>query len=242
MRDALLDLLLGSSCAVCGRAGRALCERCRAELPTRGQVRRPTPCPPGLALPMSAGPYAGALKALVNAHKERRQLSLARPLGQVLAAVVHDLAVESGSPAPRWLLVPVPSRGAVVRGRGHDPLLRLTRRAADRLREQGVPALVAVLLRTVAVPRDQAGLDADQRAANLEGSMACRRRTAQRLLRRWPQARLVVVDDVLTTGATVREAQRALELAGLTVAGVATVAATRKRLAPDRLPEPHRGG
>jgi predicted amidophosphoribosyltransferase len=72
--------------------------------------------------------------------------------------------------------------------------------------------------------RDQATLDAGQRAANLAGSMRCRR----------PRATdrggvVVVVDDVLTTGSTVREAQRALEAAGLVVSGVAAVAATRRR-------------
>ena len=63
------------------------------------------------------------------------------------------------------------------------------------------------------------------RAANLAGSMAARPAAGD-----GPRAALVVVDDVLTTGSTVREAQRALEAAGLRVAGVATVAATRRRV------------
>ena len=71
---------------------------------------------------------------------------------------------------------------------------------------------------------DQSTLDARARAVNLAGSMAARPpRGADR------QATLVLVDDVLTTGSTVREAQRALEERGLRVAGVATVAATRRR-------------
>jgi predicted amidophosphoribosyltransferase len=121
------------------------------------------------------------------------------------------------------LLVPVPSRPGVVRARGHDPLLTLVRVAARR-----VPGTtVASLLRSRGNVRDQAGLTADERARNLAGSLWC----PTRLLRRWTgsPARVVVCDDVLTTGATAREAQRALTASGLLVEGVATVAATRRR-------------
>lgn len=231
MRDAWLDLVLGSSCAVCGLPGRLLCEQCRHALPRRGYVAWPTPCPPGLALPMAAGEYDGALKVLVNAHKERRQFALAGPLGDVLAGVVRDLTGGApGQPRP-WVMVPVPSRGAVVRERGHDPMLRITRSAAASLRRSGVRVAVARLVESRGVTRDQAGLDADQRLGNLAGSMRCRSRLGLRYRRRWPRLGLVVVDDVITTGSTSREAQRALEDEGLTVCGIAAVAATRKRLA-----------
>ncbi len=76
---------------------------------------------------------------------------------------------------------------------------------------------------------DQAGLGAAARAANLEGAMCCPDRALRRLAARRTRARLVVCDDVLTTGATAREAQRALESVGLPVAAVAAVAATRRR-------------
>jgi len=218
------DLFLGSTCAVCARPGRALCPRCRADLPSSGMPVWPTPCPPGLVLPMAAGEYAGPLGALVVAHKEHQALALARPLGEVLAGVVRDLAgtvLPAGEPVG---LVPVPSRPVVVRRRGHDPMLRTARVAAARLRRTGIPASVRRLLVPTGPVDDQAGLGAEARAANLAGAFRARPRRAAVVL--------VVVDDVITTGATAREAQRALEAAGHPVAGVAAVAATRRRL-PD---------
>ena len=75
---------------------------------------------------------------------------------------------------------------------------------------------------------DQAGLDARGRAANVAGSMRCPSAALARLARRRGTAYVVVCDDVLTTGATAREAQRALEAVGLVPVAVAAVAATRR--------------
>lgn len=224
LTDAALDLLLGSACVGCDLPGRVLCAGCHASLPVGGTLSWPTPPPPGLAPPYSAGAYDGLLKTLVNQHKEQGVHALAAPLGRVLSAVVHDLVVALGAAAGPVLLVPVPSRRAVVRRRGHDPLLRTTRRAAARLREGGLDVTVRRLLVQRGPVRDQATLGAAGRAANLAGSMSALRLRAADL-----RGTVVVVDDVLTTGSTVREAQRALERAGLRVAGVATVAATRRR-------------
>ena len=226
MWDAVRDLVLGGSCAGCARPGRPLCAPCSATLPRSGRVAWPTPTPPGLALPMAGGEYDGLLKALVNAHKEHRVLALAAPLGDVLGRVVLDLVGSPDRPGQDGrpvALVPVPSRRAVVRARGHDPMLRVARRAAALLRATGTPAAVRPLLAPAARVRDQAGLDAQARAANLHGSLRCRPP------RDVGGTRLVVVDDVLTTGSTAREAQRALEAEGLVVLGIAAVAATRRR-------------
>jgi predicted amidophosphoribosyltransferase len=228
VRDAARDLLLGGACVGCGRPGRSLCPACTAGLPRHGRVAWPTPSPPGLALPLAAGPYDGLLKALVNAHKEEAVHALAAPLGRVLAEVVADLLAQVAPGAGRVLLVPVPSRRSVVRRRGHDPLLRTTRQAAARLRACGTDARVGLLLAPAARVRDQALLDAAERAANLAGSM----RAVRRPRRGESPYPVVVVDDVLTTGSTAREAQRALEAVGVAVAGVATVAATRRRAPP----------
>jgi predicted amidophosphoribosyltransferase len=61
--------------------------------------------------------------------------------------------------------------------------------------------------------------------------MSCPDAGLVRLARRLPRARVLLCDDVITTGATAREAQRALEAVGLTVVGVAAVAATARRAA-----------
>jgi predicted amidophosphoribosyltransferase len=221
--DVAADLFLGCTCAACGRPGRALCRPCAEGLPSAGFPAWPTPTPTGLATPVAAGEYAGALEAMVNAHKEHQVFALARPLGDVLAGAVRHLLELHADPAVPVLLVPVPSRPATVRRRGHDPMLRVSRRAAARLRRTGVDARVARLLRPTRRVADQAGLGASERAANLAGAFRCVRGRA------WLEVPAVVVDDVITTGATAREAQRALETAGLPVLGIAAVAATRRR-------------
>jgi predicted amidophosphoribosyltransferase len=88
------------------------------------------------------------------------------------------------------------------------------------------------MLRLRAQVADQAGLDATERAANLDGSMCCPTASLRRLARRRSHALAVVCDDVITTGSTAREAQRALETSGLEVLAVATAAATRRRVGP----------
>jgi len=225
--DALGDLLLGSRCVGCARPGRVLCRTCAATLPETAVPAWPSPTPAGLVVPFAAAVYDGLVRAMVLAHKERGVLDLAAPLGWLLGgAVAAALAARAAGPV---VLVPVPSRPASVRARGHDPTQVITVRAAAALRAAGRPTTVAALLRLRPGVRDQAGLDAGERRANLHGSMRCPSRSLARLASRLPRAHVVVCDDVLTTGATAREAQRALEAVGLGVVAIAVAAATRRR-------------
>lgn len=235
LRDAVTDLLLGSSCVGCARPGRLLCAPCGATLPTAAAVTWPDPVPPGLVTPWACGAYADLLRELVLGHKERGLLSLRVPLGRLLArsaaAALRSGPGVSDAAGAVVVLVPVPSRPASVRARGHDPTLAMVRVAAAALRGGGARIEVAPLLRTRPGLVDQAGLGAAERAANLAGSLTCPtpglRRLGARVGAR--RVRVVLCDDVLTTGVTAREAQRALEAVGLGVAAVATVAATRRR-------------
>lgn len=224
--DAFLDLVTGSACVGCGAPGRMWCAGCDVLLPSTATRVRPRPCPEDLVPCWSSAEYSGAVADLVVGLKERRQLALVRPLARMLA-----VSVRGAVPDPTdVLLVPVPSRPATRRQRGHDPMGALARIAARELRGLGYRAEAVQLLVSSGPVADQAGLDAAARSANLARSMAC---PAERLGRAARRAvgptHVVVCDDVLTTGSTVREAQRALTAAGVPLRAVATVAATRRR-------------
>ena len=230
MLDEALDLFLGSRCVGCDAPGRMLCHRCRAGLSTRAAVAWPSPVPDGLVTPWATEAYDGAVRALVVGHKDRGQWGHRRVLGELLARAV--IAATAGlDPDVPVLLVPVPSRPGAGRQRGYEATAALVRSAATRVRrERSVGVAPLVVSRGAA---DQAGLDAAGRAANVRHSMHCPTATLARVARRSPRAYVVVCDDVITTGATAREAQRALESVGLAPVAVAAVAATRRRGAGD---------
>lgn len=217
------DLVLPTGCAGCGRPGAALCAHCR-ETWYRAAVRavRPAVPPPGLPPVYAAVDYADRARAVLLAHKERGALELAVPLGAALAA-----AVRAAAPAPGpLLLVPVPSARRAVAARGHDPVLRIARAAARELRRRGRAAGVSAVLRQRRAVADQSGLRAPQRLANLAGALAAVP-GAGRLLAAGPM--VVLVDDLIATGASLADAARAVRDAGGGVAGAAVVAATAPR-------------
>ncbi len=234
MLDAWRDLVLGSSCVGCSRPGRLLCSPCRAALVPSPAPAWPTPRPPGLREPWAAAAYDGTVRAMILGHKEHRLLALARPLGDLLAvaadAAVDDLLRAAPlHPAVPLLLVPVPSRPSTVRERGHAPTTALTRVAAERLSAGGRPARCVSLLRTRPGLADQSGLDARSRSVNLAGAFRVHAPTLRRLARLGRPWHVLVCDDVLTTGATAAEAQRALDAVGLHPLAAVAVAATKLR-------------
>jgi predicted amidophosphoribosyltransferase len=195
---ALVDLVLPGDCAGCGAPVQPWCPACRAEVgpPTRPHL-------PGGPAVLAVGRYTGPLRSALLRYKERGRRDLAAPLGALLAAALDDAI----GPAPVWL-VPAPSRPAAARARGGDHVARLCRAVAAR--RPGVR--IARSLRLARHVRDSVGLDAEQRAANLAG------RVRVRLTALPAPGAVLLVDDVVTTGATLQTCGDALAGAGVEVA------------------------
>ncbi|MGW0913144.1 ComF family protein [Streptomyces sp. NPDC002784] len=205
----LTDLVLPAECGGCGRPRTVLCPECRTALSGAAPRRvRPVPEPPGLPLAHAAAPYVDEVRAALLAHKERGALALAAPLGVALAGAVRAglLVGRQGGRGAPVLLVPVPSARRAVRARGHDPARRIALAAAAELRRTGTPARVLAVLRQRRAVADQSGLNSRQRMDNLAGAL----RVAPGGERLLGSGSVVLVDDLMTTGASLAEAARAV--------------------------------
>jgi predicted amidophosphoribosyltransferase len=219
---ALADLVLPALCAGCAAPGSLVCTSCAATLAAVPRRARPEPYPAGLPPCWTAADYDGPVRELLLAYKERGHRALGPGLGAALAR-----AVAAAVPRGPVTLVPVPSTAAAVRARGGDHVYRLARAAAGALRAGGREPQVARLLVAAGARRDSAGLDAAQRRDNRAGAFRARPAVVpDRAL----TAHVVLVDDLVTTGATLAEAARVLRAVPVgTLSGAVVAAAVRRR-------------
>jgi len=160
----------------------------------------------------SAGAYEGVLRELVHLFKYGRVKSLARPLGERLAlAIPREARFE--------VIVPVPLHWRRRLTRGFNQARLLARAVARRY---AVP--VASVLRRRRRTDSQAGLTHAQRRANVSGAFAVRRPEQVR------GRRVLLVDDVMTTGATAAACAVALKRAGASYVAVLTLARADRRM------------
>jgi len=207
MRDFLANLLFGGTCFLCrGSSRQLLCEPCRAELPGLAaelcpRCALPAPgaavcgrClaePPAYDATTAALVYDFPADALVHALKFRGELALAPFLGAMLSAKVSLFAVDR--------VIPVPLSSARLRRRGYNQSVEIARHVA-----RGKLDVDACVRQRDGAP--QMELPWDERRGNVRGAFSCRSPLGG--------ATVAVIDDVMTTGATLDEMAQTLKRAG----------------------------
>ncbi|WP_317493188.1 ComF family protein [Haloechinothrix sp. LS1_15] len=201
---AAFELLVPQTCAGCLAPGTPCCARCRETLrcPRRLDSANVTASPRTPVATYALAEYRGVPRRLVLAYKDGGRRDLARVLGAEVARACLALRVPQSGPL--WL-VPAPSRACAARARGGQHMLRVARAAARDLAVLGWHMGVAPPLRLASGARDAVGLDRRQRVVNLSGRLRVERRKLPP-----PGSAVVLVDDVITTGATAATCVQAL--------------------------------
>jgi len=211
-RDALLELLFPGShlCSFCWQSIneqkiRGVCSRCTAKIMALGRVR--TGGPAGRIV--SVAPYTGAYREMITEFKFSGRLELGKPLGYLMARK----AVSSGLAARGTVLVPVPLHPSREAERGFNQSSRLAREIASLL---GLRCDEAALKR-VSYEKNQTRLGKWERAANMRAAFAADQERSEGIAGR----SILLIDDIVTTGATLEACAEALRRSG--PAGIAAL-------------------
>ena len=192
----LLDLLFPPCCLTCGALAEPFCGACREAVQP---VPTTVPLAAGVAAARSVGYHEGALRKAILRLKFGRKVALAEPLGELMAL---ELALVAGEWRPDALAA-VPIHWSRRLERGFNQAELLARAVGKQARLPVLPAL-----RRLRATPHQVGQTAEQRASNLHDAFA--------LDGGHPVSgrRIVLVDDVRTTGATLAGCASVLRAAG----------------------------
>jgi ComF family protein len=214
----LIDTLLPAQCPACGDEGRAPCTACELRIGRR--LGEPAGAPIGLSSPLPAGlvqlewcaSFGGPARACLHALKYDGERRLAGPLGGLMAARWREAGIGGD------VLVPVPVHAARKRDRGFDQAELLAQAVGAAL---GLPAIAA--LRRAAKTAAQHALGRGARAGNVGHAFAVDPRWQPSVTGKW----LILVDDVVTTGATVGACAEVLYAAGARAVSALSLARER---------------
>jgi ComF family protein len=201
----LLDILVPPACSGCGAFGEALCPRCRSQLRPASAARDRFVAPDpavvvgdDLQVAIAAFAYEGVLRRTMSRLKYGGAARLARPLAQAAAPLLGPFV---GSCAPATL-VPVPVHRDRLRQRGYNQAALIARQLGTEL---GLP--VSDILARARPTSQQHRLNRAERLRNLRGAFVVGRDA-----RAPPRA--ILVDDILTTSATLEACAAVLRAAG----------------------------
>ena len=222
LTGAALDLAFPAACSGCGREGEALCAAClpaldaRLALPGGTPIGLPAELPAPLLQLEWCAPFAGPVRAALHDLKYAGERRLAAPLGDALAR--RWARVGSGAE----VIVPVPVHAERERRRGYDQAALIADVAGERL---GLPVVRALERRRATVAQFELGRD--ERAANVDGAFQVRASLGAGAARAMSGLWVLLVDDVVTTGATLAACAFALEHAA--AQAVSAIAVARER-------------
>lgn len=214
--DRALDLALPPTCAGCNQEGSVLCRECRPALDVRltSVPGVPIGLPADLPAPLLqlewCAPFTGVARRAVHRLKYSGERRLAAPLGEAVANRWR-LAGAGGD-----VLVPVPASADRIRERGYDQAVLIARVAGRHLQ---LPVVEAV--RRAHDTMAQFDLDRADRGANVKDAFHVV--AADQIRGRW----VILVDDIVTTGATLAACAEALLREGATAVSAVTVARER---------------
>ena len=220
LTSTVLDLILARVCAGCGHPGSMMCDQCARLLQPRPRLRRALDVGDlvsDLRVPVVCSlDYQGPVRQMLNAYKDDGQRSLTPWLAPALLASINHALITCVSTHQVPTLVPIPTRKSSQRRRGFDHVERLSAavtRSASRCHTRRV-------LRDTRSDPGSKYLSAEDRSTHVREAFSVRG-TLPAL-----GTPVILIDDIVTTGATAREATATLVLAGMNVVAVATIAGT----------------
>lgn len=218
LTNGLLTLFLKSKCPLCERPTEVdLCEFCQRQL-LRCQLTNPSQFWQDPLPVFVWGRYSGTLKRALSALKYENQSQLARPLGHWLAQTWLKSPV--AAKAKKLLVIPIPLHPAKLQQRGYNQAELIARSFCQFTGYKEQP----FSLERVRATEAQFGLSAQEREQNLTDAFVIGKSRLHRLT----SSSVLLLDDIYTTGATVRSAAQTLQRQGIRVEGVVAIATSRQ--------------